>query len=654
MMHGRVLRLTGLFLAVSLVEQVAALSVSKMWSKKFGSGCENGEIAPAGKTIAVGIEDGSSGIIYFLNVSDGNTIKKMTFVKSCDQNKDSKCNEIESMAWSGDGKYIAAGGNNQPVKTFEVSSGDQVFSRSTRETDGMRASPNGKYFAIANHSKVMVVDIPGFTVRSDVSAHSCGINSVDFTPDSRTMVTGACDKKVIVWNVPAFTKRHTLSAPNSVKTTRITPDGRYILGACSDASVVVLWSGDGQKLKEVPVPGYIDHAEFSPDGTYFVSQGKGRDLLFYSVPAGNKVLTFGSAGDGEYMHWKGERLLVCSSDGLVSMFRVTTGGTALDTPTVPVPDPVEKPFDAFGMIEAEEYHAQYGTQIENGHVGYFDDGDFLRYKIDLGAGAASVTFHVAVTDANAGNDIVLRLDHPESGTEIGRMTVTSTGDWNTFLEQTTGLTGATGLHDLYITVTAHGTTNLDKFVFSTVQATAAAHGALRGVLPEPAVAQDVHCNHPGCSPAGAFGVLFARPWATSLNHLGLPGVLDERDDSHGTPAVGALQWVYLKYQVFTPFSCVGTSRYAHPSCSIGAVIRATQVRFRRLFLPARSLAQEPKHGRDAANHHRSETASVGLGRYCRLHTRQLLGDHTHFLCQQLLYRTGVVVRDIAQYFAGCH
>lgn len=104
-------------------------------------------------------------------------------------------------------------------------------------------------------------------------------------------------------------------------------------------------------------------------------------------------------------------------------------------------------------IEAEEFHSRYGTQTEGGLIGYFDSGDYLRYKVDFGTGAASVKLSVAVIDANAGHDIVLRLDNPSSGAEIGRMSVASTGGWNTVQEQTTAVSGATGVHDLYITLT---------------------------------------------------------------------------------------------------------------------------------------------------------------------------------------------------------
>ncbi len=311
-------------------EALSAPSFQRLWSKKYGSGCENGEISPDGKTVALGIEEGSSqGFIYLVDPANGNLKKKLPFVSSC---SGSKCNEVESMAWSGDSRFIAAGGNNQPVKIFNVATGEVVFSKKTSETDGMRGHPSGKFFAISNKGAIFLVSVPDFKEIGSYSAHSCGINTVDFTPDGKFMVSGACDKKWMLWEVngTTLTKKGSYSAPNSVKTARITPDGKHVVTACGDANEVTIFTSSGSRVAGVDLNKYInssdkyvDHAELSPDGKHMITQGKGRDILTFTMPDAKFISRTPSAGNGEYMHWKGNRLLIVSSDGTVNYFSVS-------------------------------------------------------------------------------------------------------------------------------------------------------------------------------------------------------------------------------------------------------------------------------------------------------------------------------------------
>ena len=62
--------------------------------------------------------------------------------------------------------------------------------------------------------------------------------------------------------------------------------------------------------------------------------------------------------------------------------------------------------------------------------------------------------------------IELRLDSP-TGQLIGTLKATPTGTWSTYTQQATPLTGATGIHDLYLVfVGGRGVANVDTFWFT--------------------------------------------------------------------------------------------------------------------------------------------------------------------------------------------
>jgi len=105
---------------------------------------------------------------------------------------------------------------------------------------------------------------------------------------------------------------------------------------------------------------------------------------------------------------------------------------------------------------------------------YITSGDYLVYKsIDFGNGATS--FKAKVANANTSN-IELRLNGP-NGTLIGTLSVKSTGDWNTYEEQTCSISKVTGINDLYLVF--KGPVNIDWFTFG-VESSSTGLGDLNG------------------------------------------------------------------------------------------------------------------------------------------------------------------------------
>jgi O-glycosyl hydrolase len=109
-------------------------------------------------------------------------------------------------------------------------------------------------------------------------------------------------------------------------------------------------------------------------------------------------------------------------------------------------------------------------------VGYSNDGDYAVYNnVDFGAGVSTVTARFACLGGNGGGNcggtVEFRLDS-STGTLLASVTVPSTGGWETW--QTTpasSVTGASGVHDLYVVFKApasgtSGLGNLNWFQFN--------------------------------------------------------------------------------------------------------------------------------------------------------------------------------------------
>lgn len=108
------------------------------------------------------------------------------------------------------------------------------------------------------------------------------------------------------------------------------------------------------------------------------------------------------------------------------------------------------------LIEAENFTSQSGIRTEScseggQNIGYIENGDYAVYSgIDFGSGKTS--FIARVASATNGGDIELRLDSI-SGTLVGKCNVPGTGDFQNWIDVSCDVSGASGIHDLYLKFT---------------------------------------------------------------------------------------------------------------------------------------------------------------------------------------------------------
>jgi arabinoxylan arabinofuranohydrolase len=85
------------------------------------------------------------------------------------------------------------------------------------------------------------------------------------------------------------------------------------------------------------------------------------------------------------------------------------------------------------------------------NVSNIENGDWMKVRgVDFGDGAAS--FEARVASATSGGNIELRLDSP-TGTLVGTCAVQGTSGWQNWATKTCTVSGAKGIHDLYLKFT---------------------------------------------------------------------------------------------------------------------------------------------------------------------------------------------------------
>ena len=137
------------------------------------------------------------------------------------------------------------------------------------------------------------------------------------------------------------------------------------------------------------------------------------------------------------------------------------------TPAIPTNTPVPTVKSAFDKIQAESYDDVSARELSvvdvpgGKGIGYINNGDYVVYKsVDFGSGASSFKALVA---SSLSSSIELRLNGP-SGTLLGKLSVSSTGGWDTYEEITCTISNVTGKNDLYLVFS--GAVNVDWFTFT--------------------------------------------------------------------------------------------------------------------------------------------------------------------------------------------
>jgi len=140
----------------------------------------------------------------------------------------------------------------------------------------------------------------------------------------------------------------------------------------------------------------------------------------------------------------------------VEEFQFNADGTIPDIPaTKDGPKQIES-LNPYDTVQAETIAWAQGLKTFSGNGGgiYVDsvnNGDYIKVKgVDFGAGAAS--FAARVASGGNGGSIELHLD-ALAGTTTGTCAVPKTGGWQTWSTVTCDVSGAKGVHDLFLKFT---------------------------------------------------------------------------------------------------------------------------------------------------------------------------------------------------------
>jgi WD40 repeat protein len=267
-----------------------------LWDTATGKELQarEGHIAPIrdlacsadGKQIATGADDA-----VWLWAPDGRPLRRF-----------SKGSHFSAVAFSPDGKLLAAGGQHRRgISIWETETGKEAqevvledvpfgAGLAWRGCSSLAFSPDGKWLASGhrNTNSLSLWDRKGQGPPRELIGHTGPVETVAFAADGMTLASGGRDTKVRLWDPVTGKQRACFEGhENWVGAVVFSPDGRLLASAVHDSGVRIWDIATGREMQMLKgASGTLPCVAFSPDGRMLAWNGSDNTIRLWEVATG--------------------------------------------------------------------------------------------------------------------------------------------------------------------------------------------------------------------------------------------------------------------------------------------------------------------------------------------------------------------------------
>ena len=214
------------------------LTTPDQWIWETGGEPQSAAISPNGKSVAVGMEDGT---LRLYGLPDG---------KPLGEPKDAHSGEINRITFNGDGSLLATAGSDGKAKLWQL------------DAEGKQ-----------------------LTALHTLEGHTKAVYAVAFSPDGRRLATASYDGQIGLFDVASGKGRLFLAHKGLAASIAFNPQGDHLLSAGKDRRLL-LWDLNDLSLPPLEIAqaqDYLLWASFSPDGREVAAVGRGAVVSLYDL-----------------------------------------------------------------------------------------------------------------------------------------------------------------------------------------------------------------------------------------------------------------------------------------------------------------------------------------------------------------------------------
>jgi RNA polymerase sigma factor (sigma-70 family) len=251
---------------------------------------------------------------------------------------------VIAVAWSPDGKTLATitrGKESTAVTLWDAQTGEEKRALNDEDAKALAFAPDGKSLATAGQQSslgtVKMWDAATGRLKYTIGGHNLQTNSIAFSPDGQTLVSGSADKTLKFWD--AGSGKALLSIDEHgywVWSAAFSPDGKtVVLGGNPPGGAkgfdLTIWNAETGKLEKtfsLDEEEAAFSAAFSPNGKLIATGGVSQAVRLWDVETGKLKATLkGHDGSVLSVAFSSDGKLLASAGGDDKTVRIWDAGT---------------------------------------------------------------------------------------------------------------------------------------------------------------------------------------------------------------------------------------------------------------------------------------------------------------------------------------
>jgi WD40 repeat protein len=197
---------------------------------------------------------------------------------------------VYAVAFSPDSKILASGGRDQTVRIWNPVTGAELHRlRQDGEVRDVVFSPDGQHLAGGGFETIRIWDTVTGAEIGRLDIHNTGpVTDLDYSPDGR-FIASADTKTARVWDAANAKEILREKSTWEVKTVDFSPDSKYLVSSCDDVFACVWEIDSGTKVSRMVHGGTVLSAAFSHDGKRIVTGSRDNTARVWEALTGNEL-----------------------------------------------------------------------------------------------------------------------------------------------------------------------------------------------------------------------------------------------------------------------------------------------------------------------------------------------------------------------------